>query len=227
MDDLSVHDPHGAVGLGGNAIVMGDEDDGGAVLVHLLHQLQHLGAGLGVQGTGGLVGHQDGRAGSDGTGDGHPLLLTAGELAGTAVRLGGDLHSLQCLHGPLPPLSQGHLLVQHGQGHILPHTEGWDQVIALKDECDLPGADQLQLPAAAAADRCAVQVVLPGGGHIQAAQNIHHGGLAGAGGADDGHKLPLLNFQRHSVQGIDLVFLAFAVDFIDIVQSDQAHMLPP
>ena len=97
MDDPSIHDPYGTVGLGRDAVVVGDEDDGGPPRIELSQELEHLGAGLGVQGPGRLVGHQNRRAGGDGPGDGHPLLLAAGELGGAVFRLGEDLHLLQRL----------------------------------------------------------------------------------------------------------------------------------
>ena len=63
--------------LGGPGVV-GDHDDGlPKLLVESLHQLQDLlGRNL-VQVTGGFVGHDDGRIGDDGPGNGHPLLLPA------------------------------------------------------------------------------------------------------------------------------------------------------
>ena len=46
----------------------------------ITESLQHLPAGFGVQGAGGLVSHDNGRAGSNRPGDGHPLLLATGHL---------------------------------------------------------------------------------------------------------------------------------------------------
>ena len=41
LDDLSVRDPHDAPGRGGDPVVMGDENDGAALLVQLLEEAQH------------------------------------------------------------------------------------------------------------------------------------------------------------------------------------------
>ena len=48
-----------------------------------------------------------------------------------------------------------------GQRHILPDVQGRDEVIALENERNLPGADLGQLPLGALPDRGAVQEILP------------------------------------------------------------------
>ena len=42
LDDLSVRDPHDAPGCGGDPVVMGDENDGAALLVQLLEETQDV-----------------------------------------------------------------------------------------------------------------------------------------------------------------------------------------
>src|SRR5215208_576572 len=75
-----------AVGTRGHPWVVGDDDDRLAELVHRpAQQAQHVGLGLGVQVAGRLVCEYDGGPRDQRAGDGHALLLTAGELGG-AVR---------------------------------------------------------------------------------------------------------------------------------------------
>ena len=59
------------------------------------------------------------------------------------------------------------------------------------------------------------------GGNIQAAQHIHHGGLAGTGLAHYGHKFPPVDVQTDAVQGADLAFQALTVNFIYVFQFYQ------
>src|SRR5699024_8566109 len=64
----------------------------------------------------------------------------------------------------------------------------------------------------------AVELVGTGGGDIQAADDVHTGGLARAGLAHDGHKLTLFDLHGDVVQGLDdgvahLVELAHLVEF--------------
>lgn len=71
------------VGHGGQGRVMGDHDDGASGLAAgLLQKPQHLFAGLVVQGTGGLVAQQELGVFGQGPGNGHPLLLAAGQRFG-------------------------------------------------------------------------------------------------------------------------------------------------
>ena len=134
-----------------------------------VENFQHLPAGLGVQGAGGLVGHDDGGPGGDGPGDGHPLLLAAGHLRGDVSGPVGHIHPLQGLQGPVVPLAHAHPLVDQGELHVLPGVEGGDEVVALEDEADLLVADVGQLPVGELGDVGAVQVVVPVGGDVQAA----------------------------------------------------------
>ncbi len=53
--------------------------------VELLQHGQHLPAGVGVQGAGGLIRQDHRRVPGQGPGNGHPLLLAAGELAGLVL----------------------------------------------------------------------------------------------------------------------------------------------
>ena len=66
---------------------MGDYHHGHAVGGQLLHNCQHLAYHFRIQGGGGLVEEQNVRVHSQRPGDGHPLLLTAGQLG----RVGGSL----------------------------------------------------------------------------------------------------------------------------------------
>ena len=61
LDDLAVRDPHNAPGRGGDPVVMGDENDGAALLVQLLEEAQHLVARPGIQCAGRLIRQQDRR----------------------------------------------------------------------------------------------------------------------------------------------------------------------
>ena len=63
----------------------------------------------------------------------------------------------------------------------------------------------------------AVQVVVPVGGDIQAAQDIHEGGLAGTGLADDGQEFsPGPRRWETPSQCADLALLPLVVDFKEV-----------
>ena len=70
-------------------------------------QLQDAAAGGAVEVAGGLVGEQDRRPGGEGAGEGHPLLLAAGELARVVVAAVGEPHGGQQLVGAAERVGAG------------------------------------------------------------------------------------------------------------------------
>jgi hypothetical protein len=75
-----------APGARGGLGVVRDHHDGLAEFaVQLVQQVQHLGGGGAVEVAGGLVGDDQRRVGHQCAGDGHALLLAAGELVGVVV----------------------------------------------------------------------------------------------------------------------------------------------
>lgn len=88
----------GPIGDGGHPEVVGDQQAGGAAAVHLVGQQVSDGqAAFGVEAGGGLVGQQDGGPVDERPGDGYPLLLAAGQLAGQAASAAGQAKLLQQL----------------------------------------------------------------------------------------------------------------------------------
>ena len=135
-------------------------------------------------------------------------------------------HFLKGLLHPDLPVVNTHPLIDERQLHILRRREGGDQVIALKDKTDLLVSHVGLLLVGKGGHISAVQVILPVGGNIQQPQHIHQCGLTGAGGADDGHKLPPVDLEVNAVQGPDLVLLALIVYLIKILYINE-HGAPP
>ena len=78
--DVAVAHADDAPGPGGDVVFVRDHDDRLAGLVELGQQLHDLVAGLRVEVAGRLVGQDDVRVVDQDAGDGHALLLAAGEL---------------------------------------------------------------------------------------------------------------------------------------------------
>ena len=74
------------MGSGCHIVFMGDHHQGDSLLVQFIKQFQHFSRGVRVEGAGGLVRQEKTRAIDDGSRDGDPLLLAAGELVGTIVQ---------------------------------------------------------------------------------------------------------------------------------------------
>ena len=64
--------------------------------------------------------------------------------------------------------------------------------------------------------------MVPLRGRIQAAEDVHQGGFAAPGRADDRDELAFLDVQRDIVQGADFL-LAEAIDFADVAEFDEGH----
>ena len=199
---------------------MGDEDHRVPLLVELLEEAQHLPASAGVQGAGGLVGQDDGGLPRQRPGDGHPLLLAAGELAGKVLPFVGKAHPLQGADRPLPALLGGDAGVQQRKLHILLHRQLWDQVVLLEDKAQHLVADLRLLVIVHGGHVGTAQMVSAGGRHIQTADDVHGRGFAGTGLAHDGHKLPGVDGDIHPVQGVNLLG-AHLVDLVDIFQLNE------
>ena len=65
---------------------MGHHHQGDALLVEFIKQFQHLSSGAGIEGPCGFIRQQQTGAIDDGSGNGHPLLLSSGELIGLVLQ---------------------------------------------------------------------------------------------------------------------------------------------
>ena len=64
----------------------------------------------------------------------------------------------------------------------------------------------------------------PGGGGVEAGEDVHHRGLAGAGGAHDGREFTGAEADAHVVEGAHLC-VATSVDLGDALESDDGRGL--
>ena len=94
------------------------------------------------------------------------------------------------------------------------------QVEGLEDKADLLVADAGQLIVVQFADQLAVEPVAAFGGRIQAANQIHQRGLAGAGGAHDGDILVLADAQIDAAERLHLLFGAHIVGSPQILDDN-------
>ena len=138
-------------------------------------------------------------------GDGHPLLLAAGELGGVGVRLFAEPHQLQQLQGPLSGLGGRDAADLHGKADVLQNGPLHQQVEALEDHGDVPPG-QPQLPVGEGGHVLPVHDHCAGRGPLQQVHAPHQGALAGTGEADDPIDLPLLDVQVDILQSMDGAF---------------------
>ena len=171
----------------------------------LLQQGQDLVRAVAVEVAGGLVAEQERRVGHDGAGDGHALLLAAGELARLVLRAVGDAHDAE--RGldaalALGPRERGQ---QQRQLHVAEGGEHRDQVVHLEDEPDVARPPGGELRAAQPADLVPGHGDAARAGDVEAAHEVEQRGLAGAAGAHEGHEVALVHAQVHALQDVQLL----------------------
>ncbi len=213
------------LGVSGHLGVVGHHDDGDAVLgIELLEHLEHLFAGPRIQVAGGLVGKEHRRVVDQRSGDGDPLLLTAGELRGLVVQPVGQPHPAKHLRGPPSGLTVTQVFggIRKRHGHVLDGAGPGQQIETLEDKSQFTVAHQGPLVGGELGDLLSLQPVLAGGWSVQAAQDVHQRGFSGSGRTGESDQLPLPDGQgdafehRHGD-------VAHLVGLYDVVQVDEVH----
>ena len=190
--DEAVLDADGPLGVMSHAGIVGDENDGDAVVpVELLEHLEDLLARVGIEVPCRLVREEHLGKVDERPGDCDALLLSAGELGRLMMGPVGQAHFFEHLHGPLPLLMLGEALPRVAQGHenVLQGSRAGEEIEALKDEADDPVAQAGPLLRAETGDLPAVEPVLAGGGVVEAPEDVHERALARAARAHERHQL--------------------------------------
>ena len=217
--DPPVADLDAAVHGGGHVQVVGDDHDGGALLVELAEQVQDGRPGGRVQVAGGLVGHDQGGPAGQGPGDGGALLLAAGELVGPVAEPVAEADPLDGGAGQPAPVGHPAAPVEQAVGHVVEHAEPVEQEELLEHEPQPPGPQPRQLLVGHG------RGVLPGdahhapGGPLQGAHDVQQGALARPRRADDGHQLARLDAQADPGQGHHRRVAGVLLDHVDQLQD--------
>ena len=224
---------HDFVGhIGDNAQVMGNHDDGVAILLlHFLHKLNNLSLNGNVQGSRGLVGYQNIGITGKGHGDHDALTHTAGELVRVLVDtlLGlGNANEVQKLGGALERLLLGIATVQaktlaHLLTDLIDRVKGGHRI--LEDHRDIVTANVLHLFLSHFEDRTTaianVATLNLSRRHRDKAHDGHGGHrLTGAGLADDAQGLATIERVGHTVDGANDAILGVEIHLkvIDLEQ---------
>ena len=174
---LPVEQVDDTVGKAGIVLRVRHHDDGSTLLVQLLQQVHHFLAVLRIEVTGRFVGQNQFRVGHYGTGNGHTLLLTAGELLREVLGTVADGHALHRLFDALLAFAGRHAHVEQRQFDVLIHVQLVNQVEALEYEADDTLAQAGALGFGIFRHFRAVQVIFSLRGVVQQAQNVEQGGL--------------------------------------------------
>ena len=219
LDD-AVAEAHDAARPGGDVgLVRDHRDRDAALLVERRQQFHDLGAGRGVEVAGRLVGEQHLRRRDDGARDRDALLLAARELARHVRFATGETDFVQRLARARVPLLGRHVPVDQRQLDVLERGGAAQQIEALEHEAQVVAAQQRALIGVHLADGDAEEAIRAGGRRIEAAEDVHAGGLARAARPHHRDELAGTNAQVDAAQRAHFA-LAFAVDLGDLRQLD-------
>ena len=167
-----------------------------------------------------LVGEQHLRRGDDRARDRHALLLAPGEFGRRVVPPFGQADLLE--RGPGGPVAFARSLaaIEQRQLDVLERTRPAEQVEALEDEPEVTASQQRAFVAREPLDVHAAELELPGRGHVEAAENVHHRRLARSRRSHDCDEVSRGDVEVHAVQGVKRS-LAAAEGLGDAAQSNQ------
>ena len=189
-----------AAGGGGNLRVVRNNQHGTAGGVNALQNLNNLGAVVAVQVTGGLVSKNQRRARGEGTSNGAPLLLTAGEVAGADAGAVAQPQKLEGFFGALQALAVGYAL--HAQTHGGVGRAGFVQqhVRGLEDEAEVVSAHFVAFSVAESFRVFAEEAVGSAGGRVEQANGVEQGGFTGARRTNNGEEFAAFYHQVEVVE---------------------------
>ena len=194
VQQLPLDEAADAAGVGCGFRVVGDDDDGLLkVFVQPGQQVHDFPGGFPVQVAGGLIRGDEGGVGDQGPGDGHPLLLAAGELARVVVLAVAQVHQFQDQVHVLLSLPPGQPGEQQGQFHVFKGREHRDELIKLEDEAHVGGPPIRQLGLGEGREVDAVHREVAGVRAVQPGDEVEQRGFPGAGRAHEGQKFPGLD----------------------------------
>ena len=188
-----------AVGIHGLVHMVGDEHHGDAPFpIQCTDGGEHLAPSGGVQHGSSLVQHDALRGHGDDTGDGHPLLLAAGQQMGRVAGEFRHAHRRQGVIHPLADLIAGDAQILRCEGHILLHHVGNDLVIRILEHHAHTAADLQQEGFILRIH--ALYIHRAAGGQQHRVHMLGQSGFAGAVMTQHHHEAALFNGQRHILQ---------------------------
>ena len=200
ISDAAVGERDDARGVAvGELGVVRDHDDE-AVLRDLLEQVHDLHRRRRVKGARWLVGEHDLGVVYEGARDGDALHLAAGELRGAFVNVLCQAHAPEGLHGAATALGVANPREREGELDVLEDRLVRDEVVALEDEADAVVAVGVPVAVVEILGRDAVDQKVARVEVVEAADDIEHGRLARARGAQDGDELVVAKRQAHVVE---------------------------
>ncbi|MCY1291882.1 hypothetical protein D9M70_410860 [compost metagenome] len=194
---------------------MGDQDGAGAArLEDLADLVAEPPAQFAVEVGEGFVEQQQLRLRRQRTGQGHALLLAAGQLVGVAARQCAELDQLQQLAGDALPVG----MLADAEGDVVGHGQVREQRIVLEHHADPPLLRRQG--EAGAGDDLAAELDLALVHRLETGDGAQRGGLAAAGGAEQAADVAGVEVQ---VELLDDLLPTVAAGQVAQAQQQLAH----
>ena len=179
---------------------MGHLYDGGSTPIDLLKETHDLITLLAVQVACRLISEEELGLPYNGTGNAYQLLLATTELLREEVLLGNDLKAVEDFCHDAFALLALHASVDEWRFDVFVNGEFVDEVVGLEDKADVLLVQLAALALIEGMYRLIEEVIGPGIGFVQHADDIEQRRLAGAGRPHDRDKLTLIDFQIDALE---------------------------
>ena len=196
---------YGAVGDGGELLVVGDNDEGLPSLVaQVEEELVQFLLVFRVERAAGFIGQDDRRTVHQGPRHGHTLFFAARELCGLMVGTIFETHELQQFVGPLAGFVLAGACNQCRNHHVLDGRKFGQELMKLKHEANLLIAEVAQPIASQVGDVCSIDADSALVGFVERADDLQQGGFSRAAGAYNAHNLAWLNIEINAFKHFEL-----------------------
>ena len=206
---------------------MGHHDDGLAVLaIEDLQEIEDLFGVVAVEVAGGLVAHQDGRIGDDGPGDGHTLLLPAGQLTGLVLRAVIEADDGQRRLGVAAALLARELGQQQREFDVALGVQHRQQVVELENEADGCRPPAGQLPVGQLVEVVLRDHHLSRRSAIQTSDDVQEGRLTATRGTHQRHEVAFVYRHIDAHQHLDEL-TRLDEGLVHVLKLNDCQLRPP
>ena len=194
--------------------LMGDIDGRDADLaLDFVDFVAHIDAQLGVEVGQGFIKEQDRRFHDQGAGQGHTLLLAAGQLVRRAVAKAFQPdHGHDVVDFPLDFVLR-QLFDFQAVGHVVEQIQVGEEGVALEDH------GRITFVRRQAVDARVPDIDVAGRGDFKAGDHAQDGRLAAARRAEQGNELAWLDAQVHFLDGLDGLAVNAGIHFFQVLYS--------
>ena len=193
------------------------------IIGHPLEDVHNLDAGLGVKGTGRLIGEHDVGVVHEGAGNRHALHLATRELVWPLVGVLRKPHLRKSIGGTAAPLAASYTREREGELDVGEDRLVRYEVVALEDEAHAVVAVAIPVPGTIALGRDTVDDDVARVSPVKATKDVEQRGLARARGTKHGHELIVTQTDRNRIE-CDLGEGASPVRLRDIPELKHARL---